>query len=134
MNLEEAFRPENQSHLTEQNEQKKFLENMLQVGWFQHRAQMLDEAGIRERVEKIRQVSPEQGERINKASLEELQEMVIEDMINTTKEGSVESIWFRQSFLPSSQAKELLDQLERSPEDSEKIFGDLDRLFAASHH
>ena len=99
MNLEEAFRLENQPHLTEQNERKKFLENMLQVGWFQYRAKMLGEAGIRERVEKIRQISPEQEERINKASLEELQEMVIEDMINGTKEGGYGKYMVSSIFL-----------------------------------
>lgn len=134
MNLEEAFRPENQSHIQEQNEQKKFLENMLQVGWFQHRASMLGETGMHDRIEKIRQASPEQTERIDKASPEELQEIVMEDMINDTEGGSVESVWFRQSFLPSSQAKELLDQLEKNPDQPERVFGELDRLFAASHH
>lgn len=132
MNIAETFQPENTTHLHNAAERQRHLEDVAQIAWFEHRAQMLDGADAQKRLQRLASASPEQGTRIAEATPAILQDVIMEDLVlSESEEGSTERRWFRESFLPSEEAAELLGKFQT---DTEAVLAEMDRLFATTQH
>lgn len=134
MRMEEVFAGENTEHLKTVAEENRYRQNVLQAAWFEHRASAMSDEETELVLNRIKKESPEQTERIDAATTAEARrEIVMEDLVLSpgSLSGSAERVWFREVFLSLPEAKELLEKIEDEPE---KVFAEMDRLFASSHH
>lgn len=134
MNTHEVFSLENRQHLEGMGDDRKFRENMVQMGWFEHHFDSLTETEVEAWLRKILSTaSTEQQKRIEAASsAEEKKQILLEEMIlSPSGEGSVERTWFRESFLMLPEAGGLL---HRFPDDPDKVLKDIEALFRRSRH
>lgn len=132
MNTQETFSPENRGHI-DHSAERMFQENMLQMGWFDHRYDSLSNEELQDFLEKVHAAAAEeQKARIEKASPAERKEIVLEEMIlSPSGAGSVERAWFREIFLKLPESAELL---RRFPDEPETVLKEMDALFMKSHH
>lgn len=133
MRMEEVFARENTEHLETPESEAMYRKNVLQIAWFEHRANTMNDEQLQLVLDRIKAESPEQAERINTATPEERRNILIEDMVLApgSLAGSAERVWFREVFLKMPEAQSLLERVEEEPEE---VFAEIDRLFTASHH
>ena len=133
MHMEEVFSKESTEHLKTPESEEMYRQNILQVAWFEHRANTISDEQVQLVLDRIRAESPEQASRIDAATREDRRNIIIEDMVLApgSHAGSAERIWFREVFLGMPEAKSLLEKIEDEPE---AVFAEIDRLFVASHH
>ncbi|MDP2837718.1 MAG: hypothetical protein Q8O53_00375 [Candidatus Moranbacteria bacterium] len=139
MNVHEAYCAKSREHPFEvQGDRDTFKEQMLQLSWFDSLCRSYyGEDEMRVLLDTIIQKSPEQRDRIEKATSDEKREIVIEDMINSSA-GYAEAEWFRMHFPKDSTdkkrplAKEYQKLLERFESDPEGVNQQLNKLFQES--
>lgn len=114
----EIFVPETENRAERTSERTMFLENMLQMAWFEERYDALQEGEKAMILERIRATaSGGELQRIDSASEEEKKQIILEDMIlSQDGEGGREREWYREVFLKLPEADVLLDRLEKEPE------------------
>lgn len=114
-------------------EEEMFLENMLQMGWFQERYKQLSSDEIQKRLNEIAAAGGDlMRRRIDDADEGGRQEIILEDMIlSSTGEGGPERKWFREVFLPMSESKSIRILFEQDPELAAKA---IESLYRKSLH
>lgn len=114
----ETFVPETENRAERTSERTMFLENMLQMAWFEERYDALQESEKTMILERLRATaSGGELQRIDNASEEEKKQIILEDMIlSQDGEGGREREWYREVFLKLPEADVLLDRLEKEPE------------------
>lgn len=130
----ETLVPEAEKRREHSHEQEMFLENMLQMAWFDHRYAALGDAEKEDLLKNIRQTasSGEEVDRIDRADEDERKEIALEWMIlSPSGNGGEERKWYRETFLPSPEGKRLLSRFEDDPEE---VARQVDELFRKMRH
>lgn len=115
-------------------EEEMFLENMLQMAWFEERYTRLSEEEKMLCLQRIQEeaLSEAERERISSASSEERKQIILEDMIlSSSGDGGREREWYREVFLKLPESKQLLSQFETEPEAAAKA---VEALYQRSLH
>lgn len=130
----EILTPPKENRKERSREEEMFLENMLQMAWFEERYARLSEEERTRCLQRIREEALSEGEqeRINSASEEERKQIILEDMIlSSSGDGGREREWYREVFLKIPESKQLLSQFETEPEAAAKA---VEALYQRSLH
>lgn len=124
--LEQMFQRDDLSHLAGQAERRQYDEGMLQMNWLLYRLNTWtpEEKAERLRGMKSRANSDKALIRIEKATPQGLDEIFIEDFLEST-DGYPETRWYREIFLPSKN----FENLKKQPLTLEEMVAEIDQFY-----